>query len=115
MFLIDAPTGVTPIDRTFADLVRKAGRPVVLVAKQERRAGASGRRLLTGMRSAQGEPVAISAEHGEGLADLLDALRAALPELAATRLPIAMVGAVEQKNLRRRKERLRASARSGSQ
>jgi len=95
LFLIDARAGVTPIDRAFADFVRKAGKPVVLVAnKSEGRAQAAG--IYEAYALGLGEPVAISAEHGEGLADLLDALRAALPELAGAQLPLAMVGAVEQ-------------------
>ena len=43
-FLIDARAGVTPADRVFADLVRRAGKPAILVAnKSEGRAGAAGR------------------------------------------------------------------------
>jgi GTPase len=79
LFLIDTRTGVTPGDRAFADLVRRAGKPVVLVAnKSEGRAQASG--VYEAYVLGLGEPVAISAEHGEGLADLYEALRAALPQ-----------------------------------
>ena len=68
-----------PADRAFADLVRKSGKPAILVAnKSEGRAGEAG--VLEAYELGLGEPVAISAEHGEGLADLYDALRAALPE-----------------------------------
>jgi GTP-binding protein len=78
LFLIDARAGVTPTDRAFADLVRKAGKPVILVAnKSEGRGHAANVYEAYGL--GLGEPVAISAEHGEGLADLYDALRAALP------------------------------------
>ncbi|MGA8992210.1 MAG: GTPase, partial [Rhodoplanes sp.] len=85
LFLIDARAGVTPIDRAFADLVRKAGKPVILVAnKSEGRAQAAG--IYEAYALGLGEPVAISAEHGEGLADLYDALRAALPEAAGAQL-----------------------------
>ena len=45
LFLIDARAGVTPTDRAFADLVRKAGKPVDSGRQQERRAGAGGGRL----------------------------------------------------------------------
>jgi GTP-binding protein len=79
LFLVDTRAGATPVDRAFADLVRKSGKPTILVAnKSEGRAGAAG--ALEAYSLGLGEPVAISAEHGEGLADLYDALRAALPE-----------------------------------
>ena len=79
LFLVDARAGATPADRAFADLVRRSGKPAILVAnKSEGRAGAAG--ALESYALGLGEPVAISAEHGEGLADLYDALRAALPE-----------------------------------
>jgi GTPase len=82
LFLIDARVGCTPADRSFADLVRKSGKPAILVAnKSEGRAGEAG--ALEAYALGLGEPVALSAEHGEGLADLYDALRAALPEATA--------------------------------
>jgi GTPase len=85
-FLIDARAGPTPIDRAFADLVRRSGKPAILVAnKSEGRAAQAG--LLDAYALGLGEPVAISAEHGEGLADLYEALREALP--AATAEPSA--------------------------
>ena len=77
-FMIDARAGPTPFDRAFADIVRKAGKPTVLVAnKMEGTAGESGR--LDAYALGLGEPIPLSAEHNEGLADLYDALRAALP------------------------------------
>jgi GTP-binding protein len=83
LFLIDARSGILPADRAFADLVRKSGRPVILVAnKSEGRAGAS--RALEAYALGLGEPVAISAEHNEGLSDLYDAVRAALPDATET-------------------------------
>jgi GTP-binding protein len=84
LFLIDARAGATPADRAFANLVRKSGKPAILVAnKSEGRAGAAG--ALEAYNLGLGEPIAISAEHGEGLADLYDALRAALPEATTQR------------------------------
>ena len=78
LFLVDARVGATPADHTFADLVRKSGKPAILVAnKSEGRAGEAG--ALESYALGLGDPVAISAEHAEGLADLYDALRAALP------------------------------------
>ena len=82
LFLIDARAGTTPLDRAFADLLRKSGRPVILLAnKAEGRATEAG--VLDAYALGLGEPIPISAEHGEGLADLYDALRAALPEATA--------------------------------
>jgi len=82
LFLVDARAGATPADRTFADLVRKSGKPAILVAnKSEGRAGEAG--ALESYALGLGDPVAISAEHGEGLADLYDALRTALPQTTA--------------------------------
>src|SRR5438067_2072141 len=79
LFLIDGRAGMTPVDRAFADLVRRSGKPAIVVAnKSEGRAGEVGR--LEGYELGLGEPIAISAEHGEGLADLYDQLRAALPD-----------------------------------
>jgi GTP-binding protein len=81
-FLIDARAGPIPVDEDFANLVRKSGRPAILVAnKSEGRAGQAG--ALEAYSLGLGEPVQISAEHGEGLAELYDALRAALPEATA--------------------------------
>jgi GTP-binding protein len=82
LFLIDARAGLTPADRAFADLVRRSGKPVVVIAnKSEGAAGGAG--ALEAYALGLGEPVAISAEHGEGLADLYDAVRAALPDETA--------------------------------
>jgi GTP-binding protein len=77
LFLIDARAGLVPDDRTFADLVRRAGRPVILVANKSEGAAPG---ILEGYALGWGEPVAVSAEHGEGLGDLYDALRATLPD-----------------------------------
>jgi GTPase len=77
-FLIDARVGATPADRAFANLVRKSAKPAILVAnKSEGREGHVG--ALDAYTLGLGEPIALSAEHGEGLADLYEALRAALP------------------------------------
>jgi GTP-binding protein len=84
LFLVDARAGATGADRAFANLVRKSGKPAVLVAnKSEGRAGQAG--ALETYALGLGEPIAISAEHGEGLADLYDALRTALPEATSPR------------------------------
>ncbi|HWK97241.1 MAG TPA: ribosome biogenesis GTPase Der [Pseudolabrys sp.] len=81
-FVMDARAGVLPDDRAFASLVRKSGKPAVLVVnKMEGRAGESGR--LEAYSLGLGEPIPLSAEHNEGLPDLYDALREALPEKTA--------------------------------
>ena len=72
-FLVDARAGLLPADRGFADLVRKAGKKTLVVAnKSEGKAAEAG--AIEAYALGLGEPVAISAEHGEGLADLYDAL-----------------------------------------
>jgi GTPase len=84
MFLIDARAGLTTADRAFADLVRRSGKPILLVAnKSEGRAGEAGAFEAYGL--GLGDPVPISAEHGEGLTGLHEALCAALPEATAAR------------------------------
>jgi GTP-binding protein len=78
-FMIDARIGPLPEDRGFADLVRRSGKPVMVVAnKAEGKAGDAG--AMEAYALGLGEPISISAEHGEGLSDLYDALRATLPE-----------------------------------
>ena len=79
VFVIDAQTGVVPHDREVADLVRRSGKPVVLVANK-----AEGPRLeaidAEAYRLGFGDPVAVSAAHGIGTGDLLDRIVSALPE-----------------------------------
>ena len=71
LFVIDARAGVTPADKNFARIARSSGKPVVLVAnKCEGRASDEGFYEAFGMGF--GEPVPISAEHGEGISDLED-------------------------------------------
>jgi GTP-binding protein len=78
LFVIDSRAGIMPDDRVFANALRRAGKPTILVAnKSEGRKGAAG--AYEAFDLGLGEPVAISAEHGDGLSDLYDALRAAMP------------------------------------
>ncbi|MDR3494616.1 MAG: ribosome biogenesis GTPase Der [Ancalomicrobiaceae bacterium] len=73
LFLIDARSGPIPADAHFAEVIRRSGRPVILVAnKAEGRLGSDG--ALEAYSLGVGDPVPISAEHGEGLADLYSAL-----------------------------------------
>src|SRR5687767_12180805 len=77
LFLIDARAGVTPADEHFADIVRASGRPVALLAnKAEGRAAESG--ILEAYSLGFGEPIPVSAEHGIGMPDVHDAIRAAM-------------------------------------
>jgi GTP-binding protein len=87
LLLIDARAGITPLDRHFADRLRRATVPVVLVAnKCEGGAGQAG--LYEAYELGLGDPVPISAEHGEGLADLHVALAGIVPlEEETTKLP----------------------------
>ncbi|MGH6680585.1 MAG: ribosome biogenesis GTPase Der [Bradyrhizobium sp.] len=86
MFLIDARAGLTPADRSFADIVRRADKPVLLLAnKSEGKSGDAG--ALEAYALGLGEPIQISAEHAEGLGDLYDALRALLPERSGQQEP----------------------------
>ena len=80
LFVVDAREGVTPMDKVFAELLRKHDKPVVLAAnKAEGKASEAGVNEAFGL--GLGEPIAISAEHGEGMADLYQALLAAWPEV----------------------------------
>ena len=91
LFMIDARVGATPVDHAFADLVRKSGKPTVVVAnKSEGRAGEAGR--LDAYSLGLGDPLAFSAEHNEGMADLYDAVRAALPAATAVQIETSKEG-----------------------
>ncbi|MDF2368078.1 ribosome biogenesis GTPase Der [Sneathiella sp.] len=73
LMLIDARTGITPLDKHFAGWLRKSETPVILVAnKCEGKAGMPG--LMESFSLGLGEPIALSAEHGEGLSELFDVL-----------------------------------------
>ena len=81
-FVVDARVGITPADSYFAQLLRRSEKPVILLAnKAEGRAGEAG--AYDAFSLGLGDPIAISGEHGEGLADLYEALLATLPELTA--------------------------------
>lgn len=74
LFMVDARAGLTPLDIDIARWLREAQTPVILVAnKAEGREGAAG--VNEAWSLGLGEPVGLSAEHGEGIVDLFDALR----------------------------------------
>ena len=73
LFMIDARAGVTPLDAEVARWLRGSATPIILVAnKAEGRAAESA--IFESFRLGLGDPVALSAEHGEGMADLFEAL-----------------------------------------
>lgn len=77
LFLVDARAGITPLDEHFADLLRKGRTPVLLAANKTEGKGAESA-LYDAFRMGLGEPLALSAEHGQGM----DALYAALVPFA---------------------------------
>jgi GTP-binding protein len=77
LFMIDARAGVIPADETFASIVRQSGKPVLLVVnKAEGRAGDIG--YYDSYALGFGDPIAISAEHSEGIGELLSQMSDAL-------------------------------------
>ena len=97
LFVVDAREGLTPADRHFAQWLRRQGRPVLLVAnKAEGRAADSA--VLEAYALGLGDPVAVSAEHGEGIAGLMTEIADRLPpadaaaEADARPLKLAIVG-----------------------
>lgn len=78
LFMTDARTGLTPDDAVFAEMVRKSGKPVILAAnKSEGKVGMAG--AYEAFSLGLGDPVPLSAEHGEGLNELYEALAALMP------------------------------------
>ena len=83
VFVIDARAGVTPADAHFAQWLRRQGKPVLLVAnKAEGRSASSS--VLDAYSLGLGDPVAVSAEHGEGIADLMTEIVDLLPPVGET-------------------------------
>ena len=96
LFVVDARAGVTPADQHFAQWLRRQGRQVLLVAnKAEGRLSQSS--VLDAFSLGLGEPLAVSAEHGEGISELMAEIAERLPdreadEEAAKPLKLAIVG-----------------------
>jgi GTPase len=81
LFVVDARAGLTGADRHFAQAVRRAGKPIIVIANKAE--GGSGRDgVYDAFGLGLGDPIALSAEHGEGLGELYDALVEVLPSLA---------------------------------
>jgi GTP-binding protein len=84
LFLIDARAGISALDRTFADVLRRASKPVLVGAnKCEGTAADPG--VIEAFSLGLGEPIALSAEHGLGLYELAHALH----DLIASRAELA--------------------------
>ena len=79
LFVVDAKMGLTHVDKTLANMLRKRGKPVVLVANKSEAKGSDGG-FYDAFTLGLGEPVPISAEHGQGMIDLRDAIVEALGE-----------------------------------
>jgi GTP-binding protein len=100
VFVVDARSGITPADRHFAQWLRRQGRQVLLVAnKAEGRSTRSA--VLDAFELGLGEPLAVSAEHGEGISELMSEIADRLPpaeaeadaaDAAARPLKLAIVG-----------------------
>jgi GTP-binding protein len=97
LFMVDTTTGILPGDEEAADLLRRSGRPVILVANKadnEAREQAGVAFYELGI----GDPIAVSALHGLGVADLLDRVaelvgdRAELPAVDTDEISVAIVG-----------------------
>jgi len=81
LFMVDSRAGVTPLDKTFAEILRRSGKPVLLLAnKAEGTKGDLG--ILDAWSLGMGDPIPLSAEHGEGLADLYSILEPILAEVS---------------------------------
>lgn len=73
LFMIDSRAGLVPLDEEIARWLRGSKTPIILVAnKAEGKAGDAG--MLDALSLGLGDPVALSAEHGEGLVELFEAL-----------------------------------------
>lgn len=74
LFMVDARAGLTPLDEEIARWLRTSDTPIIVVAnKAEGKAGETG--VIEAMALGLGDPIPLSAEHGEGVVDLFEALR----------------------------------------
>ena len=97
VFVVDARSGLTPADRHFARWLRRTGRAVLLVANKAEGRGAQAA-VLDAFELGFGQPLAVSAEHGEGISELMSEIAERLPDLPAedgmpqSPLKLAIVG-----------------------
>ncbi|MGE0212224.1 MAG: ribosome biogenesis GTPase Der [Parvibaculaceae bacterium] len=88
LFMVDARAGITAADQKFAEIVRRSGKPVILLVNK-----AEGRESRPGVLDAYGlglgEPIAFSAAHGEGLDELYETLKTHLPDAGVAEEPQA--------------------------
>ncbi len=82
VFVVDAQTGLHPLDDDVAQILRRRRRPIVLVANKAESADAAAGVYAEFSRLGFGEPIAVSAIHGEGTGDLLDRIVELLPPQA---------------------------------
>lgn len=98
MFVVDAAEGRTPLDEEVVQILRRTRRPVILVANKAESPNARSAVHAEFARLGIGEPVAVSALHGEGTGDLLDAIVDRLPpqsdrlETPEDELAVAIIG-----------------------
>jgi GTPase len=98
LFVVDAQVGVTPGDEEVADLLRRSGRPVLVIANKVDDPSRADQMIHEFHRLGLGEPVAISSLHGHGTGDLLDAIlerlpgKAARPEITEDAIRVAILG-----------------------
>jgi GTP-binding protein len=97
IFVVDARVGVTPGDEEVADLLRRSGQPVLVIANKIDDPTKNDQ-IHEFHRLGLGEPVAISALHGHGTGDLLDAIlerlpgRTTRPEITEDAIRVAILG-----------------------
>jgi GTPase len=98
LFVVDAQLGVTPGDEEVADLLRRSGRPVLVIANKVDDPSRADQMIHEFHRLGLGEPVALSSLHGHGTGDLLDAIlerlpgRTARPEVTEDAIRVAILG-----------------------
>ena len=70
LFIYDAREGVTPLDRSFAEHIRKTGKPVILLGNKAENSRRTESGIGEGWELGLGEPIPLAAEHGIGFADI---------------------------------------------
>jgi GTP-binding protein len=90
VFVVDTRAGVTALDAEIARVLRRSDRPVILAANKVD-AGGQESALADLYRLGYGEPVPVSAEHGRGIAELLEALRERTPVSPPPAVPSGVV------------------------